>query len=70
MSALTVQALNLRLRTALMSDGTMREITNQFDCDGDDSADRPAETLCCVVKNHESSWFSIDCRDYDPAILQ
>ena len=69
MPELTVYAVNVSQRLALMSDSSIRKVTNLFDADGNDTDD-PAAAVSCVVKNGEHSWFACKLSEFDRATLQ
>lgn len=57
-----IVALNLNEMVALFSDGSVGEITNLFDEDGDET-DNGEEAVSGVVKLNEL-WFAFQCNDY------
>jgi len=69
MPELSVFAVNLSQRLALMTDNSVREITNMFDAAGEDTED-PAAAVSCVVKNAEDSWFAVRLPEFERTTLQ
>lgn len=60
---LEVEALNLDQRNALMSDGSIRKITNMLDIDGDETDDAVA-AMSCVVKERDDRWHTLNLCDF------
>lgn len=62
---MTVEAVNLADRLALLSDGRTVPVTVMY-CAGGDETDDPATAVTCVCGSGEQ-WFAVRLGDFDPA---
>lgn len=60
----SMAALNLAQRLFIDDDGTLCQITNMFDADGEDT-DEPDMCATFVAKRSEGEWIADDARNYD-----
>ena len=64
-----IDAVNRHQRIATTDDGRVCEITNFYDCRGDETDDVDA-AIAAVVKISERAWMAIDLRLFTSTPLQ
>lgn len=61
-----IERINRATLVAITDDGRVGEITNLFDCDGEDTDDIE-DAVTAVIRLADDEWYAVALDDYEPA---
>jgi hypothetical protein len=65
MSRRDVVAIHHEQRVAVFDDDTFGEVTNWFDCLGQNNDEPIERPISCVVKHPSGKWYAVDLSHFD-----